>query len=519
MKLQFNGHRYIVSCTYEERNIPKKRGFTWDEEIRKWYTYDPYIAYGLYYAADAETQMFLDPIRNNIILSTASYPVFEGDPSEYAFQAAGVEVACSQLRYTRNAVLLADEQGLGKTVEAIQIANTLGYKKLLVICPASLRLNWLQEIKTWHVDNPGAEVVLTGKHKIDHEKSLIVSYALANIAKKYTPDFIICDEAHYVKNVTTKRTQLILGSHFFQIKSDWRGLVEKAPTILLTGTPTPNGRPNELWVILARLAPEILGSFSSSGAFMNRYCIWKEDPGTNIVRILGSKNLAELYVRLRGSGFMVRRLKKDVLKYLPPKRYKLVIFPENAMTKKILEQEKNFSAEDILKHGVPVGSVLPTLRREMGIAKTPQCIEYINDYLEGGDEKIVLFAHHLEVVGLLAQGLKRFGVVVITGSTSAGDRQRAVNQFQTDPAIRIFIGNAAAEEGWTLTAAHDVVLVEPEWVPGQNDQRADRLHRIGQTRGVIVHLLVVEGSLDAAVLGSAAHKAENIETILGKGVE
>lgn len=519
MRMTLHNNLFIISCTFEERDIPKRIGFTWSAELKRWSTRDPYIAYQLYDKSDLVAKAALKEIHYNVFLSGSIEPLLDiGADSEYRFQTAGIDAACDQLRKGRKAILLADEQGLGKCKESLEISDRMKFKKLLVICPASLRLNWLREIETWHTNSPGAEAVLNGLHKPDHSKSLVVSYALADVAKSYQPDVIICDESHYLKNITAQRTQLILGTHFFKKDSNWRGLVDKAPVILLTGTPTPNGKPHELWPVLVRLAPDAIAAYINQWAFIRRFCIWEQDPGTDIIRITGAKNLRELHDRLRGSGFMVRRLKKDVLKSLPPKRYKLVVFPENAETKKVVEQEKNFSAEEILKHGVPVGSALPTLRREMGIAKTPQCIEYIKDYLEGGDDKIVLFAHHLEVVGLLAKGLKPFGVVTITGRDNAADRQESVSRFQTDPAIRVFIGNEAAEEGWTLTAAHDVVLVEPEWTPGKNDQRADRLHRIGQTGSVLVHLLVVEGSLDANVLGSAAHKAVNIDNILGKGV-
>lgn len=518
MILTFKNSRFIVSCTFAERKTPKACGFTWNEENRYWYTHDPYIAYSLYQVADEATKAELYLIHYNIKLSASGESVFDENVSEYAFQAACIETACAQIRKDRKAILIADEQGLGKTVEAIQIASKMNFKKLLIICPASLRLNWKQEIEKWHTCNSGVDVVLNGRHKINNTKSLVISYALINVAKNFKPDLIICDEAHYLKNIEAKRTRAILGQRFFQAASTYTGIVNKAPVLLLTGTPTPNGRPNELWPILARLAPDVIEPYKTQWAFIRRFCIWEQDPGTEILRITGAKNLPELYTRLRGSGFMIRRLKKDVLKFLPPKRYKLVVFPENAITKKILEQEKNFSAEEILRHGVPVGSVLPTLRRDMGVAKIPQCLEYITNYLKGGDDKLVLFAHHVIVVSLLIDGLKDFGVVAVTGSTNPAERQQRVDRFQTDPAIRVFIGNAAAEEGWTLTAANDVILVEPEWVPGQNDQRADRLHRIGQKGKVIVHLLVVEGSLDALVLGSAARKAINIETILEKGV-
>jgi SWI/SNF-related matrix-associated actin-dependent regulator 1 of chromatin subfamily A len=372
MVLAFKDNIFVVRCTFAERDYVRSLGFTWSEDGKCWSTSDPYIAYLLYAKADANAKTRLDKIRNNIYLSQSDYPVFgRGDSFYYSFQAAGVEAACAQLRAGRKAVLVADEQGIGKTPESLQIANEMGYKKLLVICPASLRLNWQAEIAKWHYMK-ASDVVVTGRHKVNKSKSMVVSYSLANIAKDYQPDVIICDEVHALKNIAAKRTRLILGTNFFQPNSTRMGLVEKAPVILLTGTPTPNGRPNEVWPILARFAPDTIEPYPTQWAFIKRFCIWEQDPYTDILRILGAKNLPELYVRLRGSGFMIRRLKKDVLNSLPPKRYKLVVFPENAETKQVIEREKNFSAEEILTHGVPVGSVMPTLRREMGIAKAPQ---------------------------------------------------------------------------------------------------------------------------------------------------
>jgi len=163
---------------------------------------------------------------------------------------------------------------------------------------------------------------------------------------------------------------------------------------------------------------------------------------------------------------------------------------------------------------VPVGSALPEIRREMGVAKAPLVAEYITDLMEGGLSKLVVFGKHLEVIGILERRLARYNPAVIVGATAPRRRQEIVDRFQEDPGTRVFIGNEAAEEGWTLTAAADVVLAEPSWVPGKNEQRVDRLHRIGQLKGVVVHIPVVEESLDAQVLGSAAYKAADINAQL-----
>ena len=502
---------FVWQGSFEDRERPRAAGFEWSPAGKCWYTASPYIAYLLKDEADPGAIDRLSRVAANVTASQDTDPVLEMQAPRglkyFPFQAAGIEHMVDRLRAGNRAVLCADEQGLGKTMSAIGVANEMGYKKLLVICPASLRLNWKREIELWHVHNLGVDPVLNGKERPCYAGSVVTSYNLAGGLEDYRPDFIIVDETHYIKNAGTQRTKLVLGDG-----KGWRGLVDKAPTIFLTGTPIPNGKPVELWPLLFRCSPKTI-NYMKYWPFARRFCNMIDD-GIGGYIILGAKRKEELYTRLRGSGFMTRRLKKNVLKDLPPKRYKMVVFPANGETRRVLKKEENFNAQEIIKHGVPVGTALPEIRREMGVAKIPQSLEYIQDLLEGGADKVVVFAHHLEPVGLLEAGLSVYNPVVITGSTNPRKKQANVDKFQEDPTVRVFIGNEAAEEGITLTAAHDVVLVEPEWVPGKNEQRVDRLHRIGQNESVMVHILVVERSLDAKILGSAAHKQTDIKSIL-----
>jgi len=118
-------------------------------------------------------------------------------------------------------------------------------------------------------------------------------------------------------------------------------------------------------------------------------------------------------------------------------------------------------------------------------------------------------------VGLHA-GMAGYGSVIITGKTSAAQRQNAIDRFMNDSSVRVFAGNLiAGGVGITLTSACEVAIAEPSWVPGENEQAVDRLHRIGQERKVTVHTLVVEGSLDAKILGAAAGKRFNINEVIG----
>lgn len=508
MLLGYADNRFILQCSFEERHYAQSFGFTWDEQKRYWYMTNMYEAYCVSVYRHISVKPIFDRLTQNIRNSSKEKPVLPGNPKLYPFQQAGVEVVVNQLKKGRKAVLLADEQGLGKTIEAIEVANEMGYPRILVICPATLRLNWIYELNKWHRLNHSAVPILSGSDTFDSSKSVVTSYELIDNVKDYKPDLIIIDEAHRIKNTGAIRTQKILGNN----NKDIKGIVDyPAKVLLLTGTPAPNGKPNELWPVLYKLAGGVIG-YLKYYPFINKYCNWVNTGEEDLIKGARKDKTQELSVRLRGSGFMVRRLKKDVLKDLPPKRFKMVIFPQDETLHRIIEKESEFNHEEIMKHGIPLGSAIPELRREMGIAKVPQAVDYIKLLLEGGD-KVVVFAHHRQVVEELAFTLERYGPLIVYGGMTAKHKDTAVRLFQTKADFRVIIGNEAMEEGLTLTASHILVSVEPEWVPAKEMQRADRLHRISQTKIVEVHVLVVEKSIDAKILGSAAYKAQDFNFI------
>ena len=162
-------------------------------------------------------------------------------------------------------------------------------------------------------------------------------------------------------------------------------------------------------------------------------------------------------------------------------------------------------------HGIPIDGAISTARRVLGEAKAPSVAEYIEDLLAGGVEKVVVEAWHHSVLDYLRQELAKHGLTYMDGTTSPGRKQQAVDEFQGNPKIKIILGQTMPlGMGWTLTAAQDVVLAEPDWVPGVNQQMADRIHRKGQTKGTICHIPVVSGTLDEKVLGTAIKKSQNI---------
>lgn len=462
--------------------------------------------------------------------SNLSIPVPDG--LEYLpFQKAGIAFALRR-RHT----LIADEMGLGKSIQAIGVFNAnSSIKKILLIPPASLRLNWKKEIMKWTVRKISGGIA-SGKD-FPETDLVICNY---DIVKKFRKeidkrrfDLVICDEAHYLKNPDTQRTKAILGHESY-------GKVTKTPIdcgmwIYLTGTPILN-RPIELWPIVHNADVEGLGA--SYWIFAKRFCkAWEAPWGWDFS---GADHLEELQDRLRAT-IMIRRLKKDVLKDLPPKRRQVVAIPGGS-AKAAIQAEKDFyegnqkvieeakeKAEAAQKAGdeasykeavkelqggyASIFQEMARLRHQTAMAKIPYAIEYMKDILEQED-KIVVFAHHREVVEKTYDAFRGIAVMM-HGGTPMVERQAAVDKFQEDPKCRVIIGSIGTMGvGWTLTAASYCLFTELDWVPANITQAEDRLHRIGQLESVLIQHLVFDESLDADMAQKILEKQKVIDLAL-----
>ena len=405
--------------------------------------------------------------------------------------------------------ILADEMGLGKTITAIAVINALKAMNVLVVCPASLRLNWKNELDDWLIPIPGQSVV-------------VVSYNFADkLAGKEIPpyDLVILDEAHYIKNPQSERSQAA------------KALAASAKhVLLLTGTPMEN-RPIELWPLLQITCPEKWdppnpgigrivtqeqrkshpGEGPNFWEFANRYCGLKKTfyPGKGKQRSAwdfnGASNLDELRGRLKATC-MVRRLKYEVLKDLPAKRRQVIVLPatKDCNDDDLLGDLCEENYYDVIAN-LTAGQVefeeWSRRRHEQGLAKLDEVIRYVENALDE-NEKIILFAHHQDVIDALSDTFKALGVdsVTVTGKTPQIDRAVAVERFQNEKTCRLFIGSiGAAGVGITLTAAQLVIFAELDPVPGKMNQAEDRAHRIGQKGMVLVVHLVLNRSLDARI--------------------
>jgi SNF2 family DNA or RNA helicase len=399
------------------------------------------------------------------------------------YQKAGVAYAGSVGR-----CLIADQMGLGKTVEAIAALEYRDAFPAIIVCPASLKENWKREINKWL---PHRTVnILSGKGNIANVDVNIVNYDIVGRFVEpimhLKPMGLVLDESHYVKTSKTKRTEAV------------RDIAKKVPqsgtVLLLSGTPVTN-RPEEL---VSQL--EILGMLSRFGgkwAFLKRYTnAYHNGFGWDTK---GASNLNELNMKLRQNCY-IRRTKDEVLKELPAKTRNVVHVEPSG--KGYVEYRKaegdllSFLAENGYRASDTAEHLRRTtvLKRLAADAKMEAVIEWIDSFLDSCDRKLVVFAHNVAIVDYLAG---KYGNLRVSGQDSMEDRQHAVDSFQKDPQARVIVLNLqAGGVGLTLTAGSDVCFVQQGWTPGEHDQAEDRCHRIGQENSVQVWYLIGVNTID-----------------------
>lgn len=416
------------------------------------------------------------------------------------YQLAGIEYAS---RFEN--CLIADEMGLGKTIQAIGVINSDEMiDNILIVCPASLKLNWQNELHKWLTGNLTVGIVTSKQWSATNIK--IINYEILgkhqyNICTGF--DLIIFDEAQYLKNPKSQRTQNALD-------------IPARRTIFLTGTPILN-RPIELFPMLTKIDPQGLGK--SFFSFAKRYCdATYGDYGWDFS---GASNLKELQERLRSRG-MIRRLKSDVLTELPDKRRQIIALELPKSTRKLIEEEKkivekfniNFDDAEVLEQGYGGASIgeLARIRQEIALAKVPFVVEHVKESLEQGP--VVLMCYHQAVAEKLA-GEFLNNCVMVHGGVPAEERHSAVSLFQTGM-VDLFIGTIrAAGVGITLTRSSHVVFAELDWVPGNISQAEDRCHRIGQKNSVLIQHLIFNESLDVTLVQTLIAKQEVIKGAVG----
>ena len=445
------------------------------------------------------------------------------------YQIEGVEYIES--RHGR--ALCGDEQGLGKTVEAlIWLHRHPETRPAIVACPASLKFNWEKETQKWLPNE--SVTILSGRwsktKKTPTEKIVIINYdILSNKYKKvkdeYTgetksieqrntgwsdslaklnPQSLICDEIQMVRNLKTNRGKSIAR------------MAKKIPNVLgLSGTPIEN-RPIEFFNPIKIINPTI---FPSYWKYAQEYCGAKHNGfGWDFN---GATNTKELHNKLKKT-VMIRRLKKDVLPELPPKNRMVITLDidnrkeyNKASSDIIAYIEDTKGAEAAEKAEKAQGLVTIETLKQLAIkGKINACIEWIERYLEDNNKLVVGCVH----TNIVEQLVEHFGekAVCIYGSTPLKKRHENVIAFQEDPNIKLLIGNVkAAGVGLTLTAANATCTIEFEWKPATHSQFEDRVHRIGQEAdSVFAYYLVAQNTIEEDIAALLDEKMKVLNQVL-----
>jgi SNF2 family DNA or RNA helicase len=412
------------------------------------------------------------------------------------FQWAGVRYVLDARR-----AFLADEQGLGKTVQALAALESDRAYPAVVVCPASMKLGWEREALRWLPHRSVA--VVHGRAALPPAAEItILNYELAAAHRaalsRLQPRALVIDESHYCKNPSAKRTQAV------------RRLAESLGPdglrLALTGTPVLNHA--------EELIPQLrvigrLEDFGSGAQFSREF--------------RGMLSEERLHWHLRRRCF-VRRLKSEVLPQLPAKRR--VVVPI-ALTNEV---EYRLAEDDVIEwlRSQPLNlsdlnakiaatlraqrlAQLTALQRLAGRGKLAAALAWIDDFLASG-EPLVVFARHIEVQQALIR--RHHDALHLLGEDSLGERQRSIAAFQDPGGPQLIVcATRVAAQGITLTRASNVCFLELEWTPAMHDQAEDRCHRIGQHDAVTAWYLLAANTIDETMARLIQSKRELVATV------
>ena len=405
--------------------------------------------------------------------------------------------------------ILADDMGLGKTTSTIISALETGAKKVLIICPATLKINWKREIENYS-DRP--IYIAESKNFSNEHDFVIANYDIIknfhdpkkkedSIILKSQFDLVIVDEAHYIKNATAQRTKLI------------NDIVKKTERLwLLTGTPMTS-RPMDYFNLLSLVDSPVSKNWMACAI---RYCAGYQfnAGGRKIWNVTGASNLEEL--RDRTSGTILRRLKENVLdlpdKIITPvylklksKAYEDVMGEYYDWYDKNPEESKSLTVQF---------SKLTKVRQIIAEEKIHQTIEIAENIIEQG-KKVIIFCNFTDSLNKIVE---HFGktAVKLDGSMAQHERQYSVDQFQENEKIKVFVGNIrAAGTGITLTAGEAAIFNDLSFLPSDHAQAEDRSYRYGQKNNVLVYYPIFENTIEGIIYDILNNKKQVIATVMG----
>ena len=421
----------------------------------------------------------------------------------FEYQKQGIEFLVS-----KHGGMLLDEQGLGKTIQALEAVKKTNAKVLVIVCPAIMQGTWLH-----HVTNLIPKEITTYIHSYEWYVKLTNFRGLLKEIKDKEIGVIV-DEAHYIKTPTSKRTKTV--QHLLTLEN----IILK---VLLTGTPITRDV-DDLYTQLKVFYPNFCRSiFEYRRRYMN--CIHSYFGDT----FKGFKNdsaKAEIINYLKHCS--LRRTKKSAGLELPSITRTPVFVDIN---KKVAEQSLEIldyatkvinGVDDYAEYKTNLAeeaSHIASVRKALGVAKVPQVLQYVEHLLQSGIQKLIVFGVHIDVVNLIYESLKEKYKEIkthrIIGATTNPQREKIINEFQNEDTPQIIVANMiACGVGVTLTKAHTVVFAELDFTPSNIMQAEARVHRITQEHIVNSIFMIANESLDSKILGIIREKIGVIKEVI-----
>ena len=403
--------------------------------------------------------------------------------------------------------ILADDMGLGKTTSTVIAALESDAEKVLIICPASLKINWQREIENY----TDKEISIIEGKKWEPADFTIINYdILKNFHDPKHPeksdileygfDLIVMDEAHYIQNVKAARTKIA------------NNIVKKVGKVwLLTGTPMTS-RPMNYYNLLDLVESPVAENWM---AYAIRYCAgYQFSVGSKKVwNVTGSSNLEEL--RDRTKPQVLRRLKEDILD-LPEK----IITPVHLRLKsreyeKLMGEYYDWYNSSEESNSLTIQfSKLMMVRQVIAESKIKDTIELAQNIIDQG-KKVIIFTNFTDTLNKLTDAFPKVSVK-LDGKMSKPQRQHSVDEFQNNDKIKVFVGNLkAAGVGITLTAAEAVIMNDLSFVPSDHSQAEDRAYRYGQKFSVSVYYPIFENTIEGIIYDILNKKKNIFETVMG----
>ena len=413
---------------------------------------------------------------------------------------------------SRGGFVLADEMGLGKTLSAIACMTSADARKSLVICPASVKYQWEKEVarstaKSHHI------MVAEGRVPTAMDRSMvrcsdivIINYDILQgwegvLCEPYW-DIMVLDEAHKLKNKDSQRSRSTL-----QIKQR----VER--TLCLTGTPITD-RNLDVWNVVYMADPEV---FPSYWGFRKIFCTGMAGKQ--------SVNPRGLHAALTSSGVMLRRRKEDVFDELPQVTHTVIPLKLSSDELVMAESEVLAASKEVENaRGSSVGTSIINFRariakyrKETMKLKLKSVVEWVNDFLESSDQKLMVAVIHREFGGKALHKCFPGVSVLIDGDLSAKQKENAKNKFIDDPSVRVIIGNILSVGTGTdglQDVCSDLLYAELDWSPANMDQCTARLNRNGQKKPVSVTYMTVKDSIEEYLARALDRKGDTVSWVL-----